>query len=171
MSHNVFKYLMKEIKLINKELKDENDACSYRFSFSTEAEDIEKRRFPFILIGPPDTPYEDGIYKGVFEFPINYPNSPPKVKIFDMFHPNIYEDGTVCISILHKGEDAFGYEHISERWNPSLNVTSVLISIISMIPSPNFDSPANVEASKLWRENYPMFKKIVYNYVSESQKK
>ena len=95
MSHNVFKYLMKEIKLIKKELKDENDACSYRFSFSTEAEDIERRRFPFILIGPPDTPYEDGIYKGVFEFPINYPNSPPKVKIFDMFHPNIYEDGKV----------------------------------------------------------------------------
>jgi len=170
MAHTVFKYLLKEIKCINEELKDENDACSYFFSFSTDSENIENLELPFKLIGPPDTPYEDGLYDGVFKFPNDYPNSPPKVKIFNMYHPNIYKDGTVCISILHKGEDAYGYESLSERWNPSLKINSVLISIISMIPSPNFDSPANIEAGKDWRENYDVFKKKVYNYVSNSQK-
>ena len=35
-------------------------------------------------------------------FPDDYPNNPPKM-IFKtpMWHPNIYPDGNVCISILH----------------------------------------------------------------------
>ncbi|MCL7037017.1 hypothetical protein MKW94_002805 [Papaver nudicaule] len=50
-------------------------------------------------------------------FPADYPVSPPTVKfVSDMWHPNIYPDGDVCISILHAGEDPYGYELFSERW-------------------------------------------------------
>ena len=46
----------------------------------------------------------------------------------------MYEDGTVCISILHPpGNDEFGYENASERWLPIHTVQSILISVISMI--------------------------------------
>ena len=35
-------------------------------------------------------------------FPTDYPNKPPSVKfVSDMWHPNVYADGRVCISILH----------------------------------------------------------------------
>lgn len=35
----------------------------------------------------------------------------------DLFHPNIYQDGRVCISILHApGDDPTGYESSSERY-------------------------------------------------------
>lgn len=39
--------------------------------------------------------------------PKNYPMSPPEFKfVRPLFHPNIYKDGKLCISILHApGED------------------------------------------------------------------
>ncbi len=37
--------------------------------------------------------------------------------ISDVWHPNVYPDGRVCISILHPpGDDKYGYEDASERW-------------------------------------------------------
>ncbi len=65
-----------------------------------------------------------------------------------MYHPNVYVDGTVCISILHApGEDKWGYEKASERWLPIHTVETILISVISMLSSPNDESPANLDAA------------------------
>ena len=60
----------------------------------------------------------------------------------------VYEDGEVCISILHEpGEDKFGYEKASERWSPVHTVESVVLSVISMLSDPNPESAANVLAA------------------------
>ena len=66
-----------------------------------------------------------------------------------MWHPNIYPDGKVCISILHPpGEDNMNsQEKAEERWRPILGVESILISVISMLNDPNIESPANLDAS------------------------
>jgi ubiquitin-conjugating enzyme E2 G1 len=81
----------------------------------------------------------------------------------------VYQSGDVCISILHPPEeDRFGYESASERWSPVLSPESILLSVISMLSSPNDESPANVEAAKLWRENPPEFKKRVRRCVRDS---
>ena len=59
-----------------------------------------------------------------------------------------WESGDVCISILHPpGDDAFGYESASERWLPVHTVESILVSVISMLSSPNDESPANIDAA------------------------
>ena len=71
-----------------------------------------------------------------------------------LWHPNIYPDGRVCISILHPpGEDRFGYEKSCERWGPVQSVEKILMSVISMLAEPNDMSPANIEAAKQWRNN------------------
>ena len=125
----------------------------------------------FKLIGPPDTIFDGGIFNGVIKFPKEYPNRPPEVKFVDGFyHPNVYKDGKVCISILHEGEDQFGYEDSSERWNPSHSVSSIMISIISMLLDPNLESPANIDAGVLWRDNFETYKKNIYKHISLSQK-
>jgi len=66
-----------------------------------------------------------------------------------MWHPNIYPDGKVCISILHApGTDSMNsMEKAEERWRPILGVEAVLMSVISMLNDPNIDSPANLDAS------------------------
>ncbi|GER26257.1 ubiquitin-conjugating enzyme E2 [Striga asiatica] len=132
------------------------------------------------IIGPPDTLYEGGFFNAIMTFPSNYPNSPPTVRFTsEIWHPNVYSDGKVCISILHPpGDDPNGYELASERWSPVHTVESIVLSIISMLSSPNDESPANVEAAfilklvtltKEWREHRDDFKKKVSRCVRKSQ--
>lgn len=87
-----------------------------------------------------------------------------------MWHPNVFADGRVCISILHSaGDDPHGYESAAERWSPVQSVETIMISIISMLSSPNDESPANVDAAKEWREDRDAFKKRVSRLVRKSQ--
>lgn len=55
-----------------------------------------------MIEGPPDTLYEGGMFRVELKFPEDYPNNPPEmIFVSEMWHPNIYPDGKVCISILH----------------------------------------------------------------------
>ncbi|KAI8501396.1 ubiquitin-conjugating enzyme E2 R2-like isoform X2 [Branchiostoma floridae x Branchiostoma belcheri] len=110
------------------------------------------------IFGPPDTLYEGGYFKAVMKFPQDYPYSPPTFRFTTkMWHPNIYENGDVCISILHPPvDDPQSGELPSERWNPTQNVRTILMSVISLLNEPNTYSPANVDASVMfrkWRES------------------
>ncbi len=50
-----------------------------------------------------------------------------------------------------------------------LQVESIILSIISMLSSPNDESPANIDAAKQWREHRDEFKKKVARIVRKSQ--
>ncbi|KKA30629.1 hypothetical protein TD95_000839 [Thielaviopsis punctulata] len=99
--------------------------------------------------------YGGGNFRAHLTFPRSYPLMPPQL-VFQTpipFHPNIYEDGRLCISILHPPEeDQFGYEAASERWSPVQTPETILLSVVSLFHSPNDESPANVEAARMFRE-------------------
>ena len=83
-----------------------------------------------LIIGPPDTPYEGGYYLFLFEFPSNYPYSPPKLKYFTndghtRMHPNLYKQGKVCLSILNTWN--------GESWTGCQTISSVLLTIRSIM--------------------------------------
>lgn len=64
---------------------------------------------------------EGGIFNCKLKFPESYPDNPPKMKfVTPIWHPNVYQNGDVCISILHPpGDDATNpQESASMRWNP-----------------------------------------------------
>eukprot|EP00123_Amoebidium_parasiticum_P007478 comp18149_c0_seq1/m.18900 comp18149_c0_seq1/g.18900 ORF comp18149_c0_seq1/g.18900 comp18149_c0_seq1/m.18900 type:complete len:171 (-) comp18149_c0_seq1:267-779(-) len=128
-------------------------------------------RWEIIIMGPPDTLYEGGVFKAHMTFPQEYPLRPPKLKfVSEIWHPNVGPDGDVCVSILHEpGEDKWGYEKASERWLPIHTVETILISVISMLSDPNDQSPANLDAAKEWRESRETFKKKVQRCVRKSQ--
>ncbi|XP_022095009.1 ubiquitin-conjugating enzyme E2 R2-like isoform X4 [Acanthaster planci] len=89
------------------------------------------------------------------KFPHDYPYSPPTFKFLSkMWHPNIYDQtGDVCISILHPPvDDPQSGELPSERWNPTQSVRTILLSVISLLNEPNTFSPANVDASVMYRK-------------------
>jgi ubiquitin-conjugating enzyme E2 G1 len=124
-----------------------------------------------IIEGPPDSLYTGGYFKAKMRFPHDYPNMPPEMRfISKMFHPNIYEDGKVCISILHPpGKDAFNeQEREDEKWRPILGVDAVILSVMSMLQSPNIDSPANIEASVMYRDNRANYECIVKRQAQDS---
>eukprot|EP00566_Odontella_aurita_P036689 CAMPEP_0113584734 /NCGR_PEP_ID=MMETSP0015_2-20120614/33273_1 /TAXON_ID=2838 /ORGANISM="Odontella" /LENGTH=97 /DNA_ID=CAMNT_0000489827 /DNA_START=500 /DNA_END=793 /DNA_ORIENTATION=+ /assembly_acc=CAM_ASM_000160 len=91
--------------------------------------------------------------------------------VSDMWHPNVYEDGKVCISILHPpGEDEMNaQESAEERWRPILGVEQILMSVVSILSDPNDESPANLDAAVQWRNDRTGFKKRVRQVVRKSQ--
>ncbi|KAJ3222765.1 Ubiquitin-conjugating enzyme E2 G2 [Chytriomyces hyalinus] len=123
-----------------------------------------------LICGPSDTAYENGIFTATMTFPTDYPLSPPTMKFTPpLFHPNIYADGRVCISILHApGDDPNMYELASERWSPVQSVEKILLSVVSMLAEPNDESGANIEASKMWRSDREKFNAIVRAQVNQT---
>ena len=95
-----------------------------------------------VIFGPDDTPWEGGTFKLVLEFTEDYPNKAPNVRFLTkMFHPNIYNDGQICLDILQN------------QWSPIYDISAILTSIQSLLCDPNPASPANSEASRLYNEN------------------
>ena len=59
-----------------------------------------------MIVGPQDTPYFGGYYLFEFDYPEDYPYSPPKLTYCTngdniRFNPNLYKCGKVCISLLN----------------------------------------------------------------------
>lgn len=123
-----------------------------------------------LIMGPEGTYFEGGVFPARLTFPPDYPLGPPKMKFTcELFHPNIYSDGRVCISILHApGDDPMGYETSAERWSPVQSVEKILLSVVSMLAEPNDESAANVDAAKMWREERDKFKEIAEKHVRKS---
>lgn len=124
------------------------------------------------IIGSPDTAYSGGYFRATMIFPSDYPFNPPKFRFKDsFFHPNVYEDGNLCISILHApGDDPISGERAAERWNPTQSVESILISVISLLVDPNCSSPANVDAGVLYRKDRKEYDSIIRDQVEASKK-
>jgi len=83
-----------------------------------------------LIIGPSETPYEDGFYLFDFTFPANYPHAPPEVKFctndgHTRFNPNLYTQGKVCLSILNTWQ--------GEQWTGCQTIASTLLAICSIL--------------------------------------
>ena len=110
-----------------------------------------------VIFGPEETIWEGACFKLLLEFNEEYPNKPPTVKfVTQMFHPNVYNDGRLCLDIL------------TNQWSPMYDVRGVLVSIQSLLSDPNPNSPANVEAARLYTEERDNYIKRVRECVRDS---
>ncbi|KAM1513927.1 hypothetical protein ACFX12_025504 [Malus domestica] len=97
-----------------------------------------------VIIGPPGTPYHDGLFVFDCLFPTNYPKSPPMVYYYSgglRLNPNLYECGKVCLSLLGTWS---GKQN--ENWVPGQStMLQVLVSIQALIlnAEPFFNEPGH----------------------------
>jgi len=100
----------------------------------------------FLISGPKDTPYENGLFEFHGYIPDDYPNKVPEVLINTTdngkvrFNPNLYNNGKVCLSLL----GTWSSNDSSEKWNPATSTfLQILISIQSLIlvENPYFNEP------------------------------
>jgi ubiquitin-protein ligase len=111
-------------------------------------------KWKFTLLGPYNTPFEGYLLHGHIIFPNNFPNVPPIIEFTTkIFHPNIYPDGKVCMSILHDTREENFYDKPEEKWAPVHTIQSIVLSMILIIQEPNTESPANLDAAKLMRDD------------------
>jgi ubiquitin-conjugating enzyme E2 D/E len=101
-----------------------------------------------VILGPIDTPYEGGIFRLSLSIPSNYPFKPPLVK-FDtkIYHPNINYSGHICLDIL------------KNQWNPTLTISTVLLSICSLLSDPNPNDPLVPEIANLYKNDIEKYNK------------
>jgi ubiquitin-conjugating enzyme E2 D/E len=94
-----------------------------------------------MIIGPEETDYKDGIFLLDIVIPKEYPFKPPECKFkTKIYHPNIDpDDGSICITILKE-----------KNWNPSFNISNILLSIMLLFLKPNFKDPLNRAAANLY---------------------
>ena len=157
------------LKKLRRELADINEKGDVPFTVGL-IDEADLFKWEVLLEGPESTIYEGGIFRALLEFPQDYPNGPPRMTFTSrMWHPNIFKNGTVCISILHPPvlDQTNLMERMDEKWRPVLGVREVVLSVISMLCSPNLDSPANIDAAVEYKSNYEAYKKKVKNLIDD----
>lgn len=100
--------------------------------------------------GPEDTVYANGVFKINIQIPERYPFQPPIVTFATpIYHPNIDTGGRICLDILNLPPKG--------AWQPSLNISTVLTSILLLLTEPNPDDGLMCEASKEYKYNRQAF--------------
>jgi len=133
--------------------------------------DMQRWRLGLWVVNP-DSVWHGAYLKAEMKFPNDYPYAPPTFRFLtkNITHPNVYADGDLCISILHKpGDDITSGELASERWNVLHGVESVLRSVLLLLDDPEINSPANVDAGVLYRDRREEYDARAKHIVAESR--
>lgn len=113
-----------------------------------------------MIVGPSDTPYFGGYYFFIFDYPPDYPFSPPKVTYMTndgctRFNPNLYKCGKVCVSILNTWS--------GDKWSSCQTINSILLTLCSLLnESPLENEPGQ---SKTSRDFIPYQKSIEFKNI------
>jgi len=107
-----------------------------------------------LIIGPSDTPYFGGNYFFEFNYPPDYPHSPPKLKYCTngdniRFNPNLYTNGKVCVSVLNTWR--------GPQWTSCQTISTVLLTLCTLLCSDPLLNEPNVT------KHHPDFHK--YNMI------
>lgn len=88
-------------------------------------------RVQTIIKAPYDSVYRHKFIRLDFEIPEDYPHSPPKVYFVNYdsvrIHPNMYEDGKCCSTILNT------WPSDNERWTSSMGIETILLTFRSFL--------------------------------------
>ncbi|KAG0172427.1 Ubiquitin-conjugating enzyme E2 T [Apophysomyces sp. BC1034] len=105
--------------------------------------------------GPPDSPYEKGLFQLEINIPQQYPFHPPQIRFkTPIYHPNIDENGRICADILKQ-----------DGWKPSLNLSTTLISLSTLMACPNPDDPLDADIAKEYTLDHAGFIKKATEYT------
>lgn len=123
-------------RIISKDIRELNKMNLEEHGIHIEFDENNMLNAKAIIIGPKNTPYENGILYFKIEFPTNYPYSPPKVMYYSYskirIHPNLYVgkssnnfEGKVCLSIINTWS--------GPKWTTIMHIGSVLLSVLSLL--------------------------------------
>lgn len=110
------------------------------------------------ITGPEETDYKGGIFLLDIVIPKEYPFVPPTCRFkTKIYHPNIDPDnGSICLNILFQ-----------PNWNPSMNISNVLLTIMLLLHKPNFAHGYNSKAIDLFNKSKKEYSDTIKKWVKE----
>lgn len=132
--------------------------------FELENNDINK--WNFTMQGPLGTPYEDGFFKFIIQFPKEYPHKGAEIKfITKIYHPNanIKGDlyGNICYPILNEWKLTG-----KARGKGPYTIKEAIYDLFAFFYKPH-DCPDNEEASNDYFHNKEKFKEEARKWTKE----
>jgi ubiquitin-protein ligase len=117
-------------KRVPKEIADVQTDAMRSSGIYYWADESDMRNGKALIVGPEGTPYAHCPLLFSLTLPDDYPFTPPRVQVLTSdgrtrFHPNLYVEGKVCLSIL--GTWA------GPKWSPVMTLSTVLSSIQSLL--------------------------------------
>ncbi|CAI5438143.1 unnamed protein product [Caenorhabditis angaria] len=149
------KLLAQELKDLESNLRNQRQ-CKLTLPSTSQLHEME------LIVTPQEGIYKGGVFKFKISVPPEYNNVPPNVKCMTkVWHPNINEDGSICLSILRQNSlDAFG-------WRPTRNLTEVVHGLTSLFTDLiDFDDALNIQAAQMWNQNRDQFKSRARDYIN-----
>lgn len=102
--------------------------------------------------GKEGTDWAGGVYKVQMNFPSDYPSKPPLCRFVPpLYHPNVYSDGRICLSILDP----------SKGWKPAITIKQMLLGIQDLLDNPNNSDAAQDKAYRDYKNNRAEYKRKV----------
>jgi len=85
-----------------------------------------------------------GLFKVTMDFTKNYPADPPICKFEPViFHPNVFNNGGICLSLLKKPENNY-LGGLSNCWSASLSLKQLAMAIQELLHNPSTTHAAQV---------------------------
>lgn len=106
------------------------------------------------------TPGNETAYRVLLHFPSDYPGKAPIAQFSPpIFHPNVFPNGNVCLSILlekghHNGK-------VASHWSPDTTIAMILSSLKTFLDEENPNSVANPDAANLYLNDLKKYKEKV----------
>ncbi|ETN40293.1 uncharacterized protein HMPREF1541_04569 [Cyphellophora europaea CBS 101466] len=133
---------------VTKELADIKSDNVSHINVDTVNDSVTKLKGSFS--GPPGTPYEGGTFEVDISIPNEYPFKPPVMKFLTkIWHPNVSSvTGAICLDTLSTG------------WSPVLTIKSAMISLQSLLSSPEPKDPQDAVVAQQMIKNPKEFERI-----------
>jgi ubiquitin-protein ligase len=122
-----------------------------------------------MIKAPYDSVYRHKFIRLDFEIPEDYPFSPPKVYFVNYdsvrIHPNMYEDGKCCSTILNT------WPSDNERWTSSMGIETILLTFRSFLDNNPYTFEPGGRDDPTYTDFvlYQSWQTCLFRYIENSQ--